>query len=128
MPTTHLDIEFDDRIPIYLQIADALKARILSGELEGGGRIPSIRELSLELRVNPNTVQRAYQQLEQGGYIYSQRGMGYFVAADQAMADNAKRETSRAIIAEAVKQLLEMGMDGESILDMLREYLKEAKA
>jgi len=68
--------------PIYLQIADRLCDRILSGELKGDDRIPSVREYGAEIGVNPNTMMRAYDKLLGEEILYNKRGIGYFVAPD----------------------------------------------
>lgn len=73
-------MEFNQNKPIYLQIADGISEKILSGELKEGDRILSVRELRSELGVNPNTAMRSYEKLTMDGIIYNQRGIGYFVA------------------------------------------------
>jgi DNA-binding transcriptional regulator YhcF (GntR family) len=75
-------MEFRRNQAIYLQIADHISERILSGTWQQAERIPSIRELSEEIQVNPNTVMRSYGYLQDLGIIYNQRGIGYFVAED----------------------------------------------
>lgn len=75
-------MEFRQNQAIYLQIADHISERILSGTWQQGERIPSIREMSEEIEVNPNTVMRSYGYLQDLGIIYNQRGIGYFVAED----------------------------------------------
>jgi len=75
-------MEFRQNQAIYLQIADHVTERILSGTWPEGERIPSIREMSEDIVVNPNTVMRSYAYLQDLGIIYNQRGIGYFVAED----------------------------------------------
>ena len=75
-------MEFDNNKPIYIQIADNISDRILSGELKQGSRIPSVREWGAGIGVNPNTVARSYELLSNRGVIYNQRGIGFFVADD----------------------------------------------
>lgn len=75
-------MEFDNNRPIYIQIADNISNRILSGELKPGSRIPSVREWGAGIGVNPNTVARSYDLLSTRGVIYNQRGIGFFVAND----------------------------------------------
>lgn len=75
-------MEFRQNQAIYLQIADHISERILSGTWSEGERIPSIREMSEEIEVNPNTVMRSYGYLQDLGIIYNQRGIGYFVAEE----------------------------------------------
>ena len=75
-------MEFRQNQAIYLQIADHITERIISGTWAEGERIPSIREMSEDIEVNPNTVMRSYGYLQDLGIIYNQRGIGYFVAED----------------------------------------------
>ena len=72
-------MEFDQHKPIYLQIADAICERILTGQWPEGDRIPSVRECGVSLEVNPNTVARSYDELSSEGIIHNKRGIGYFV-------------------------------------------------
>ena len=75
-------MDFNADKPIFLQIADNLCDRILSGELKGEDRIPSVREYGADIGVNPNTMMRAYEKLTADGVIYNKRGIGYFVTED----------------------------------------------
>lgn len=75
-------MEFDNNKPIYLQIADTICEKILSGEHKPEDRILSVREFSAEVGVNPNTVQRSYESLTMAGIIYNKRGIGYFISPD----------------------------------------------
>ena len=80
-------MEFDDRTPIYTQIMDLVKRRIAVGELKVGQQLPSVRDLAQQVVVNPNTVQKAYLELEREGYVATQRGMGTFVSGDRGTVD-----------------------------------------
>ena len=75
-------MNFNADKPIFLQIADAICDRILSGELKGEDRIPSVREYGADIGVNPNTMMRSYEKLTADGVIYNKRGIGYFVSPD----------------------------------------------
>ena len=75
-------MDFHAEKPIYLQIADVFCEGILSGTLEAGARVPSVREYGAEIGVNPNTVMRVYEKLTAEGIIYNKRGIGFFVADD----------------------------------------------
>ncbi|MCQ2168003.1 MAG: GntR family transcriptional regulator [Bacteroidales bacterium] len=87
-------MNFDENKPIYLQIAENICERILSGELNQGNRIPSVREWAATIGVNPNTVARSYETLTERQVIYNQRGIGFFVSPDAKntiMQDERKR-------------------------------------
>ena len=75
-------MNFNTDKPIYLQIVDVICDRILSRELKGGDRIPSVREYGADIGVNPNTMMRSYEKLTADGIIFNKRGIGYFVADD----------------------------------------------
>ena len=75
-------MNFNTDKPIYLQIVDVICDRILSGDLKGGDRIPSVREYGADIGVNPNTMMRSYEKLTADGIIFNKRGIGYFVADD----------------------------------------------
>ena len=85
-------MEFDSNKPIYIQIADNLCERILSGDFKPGGRIPSVREWGAQIGVNPNTVARSYEILTDRKVIFNQRGIGFFVSGDAIVVI---RETER---------------------------------
>ncbi len=123
-----LNLRFDDRVPIYLQIMDGIKGNIVSGDLPGDSRIPSIRELSQDIRVNPNTAHRAYQELEREGYIYSKRGMGYFVTPDKAKKTQERHMEAMNKARDLIQELLDMGMTADDIMEIIRKCLKEGGA
>ena len=91
---------FQNDLPIYTQLADAIKFSIVSGELLPGARMSTVRDLALEAGVNPNTMQRALQQLEREGLVFSQRSSGRFVTEDVSVIDRARS----ALAAEYVRR------------------------
>ncbi len=99
-------MEFSQPKGIYLQIADRVRDRILRGEWKAEERIPSIRELAVELGVNPNTVTRSYQALVERGLIANQRGRGYFVSAN-AVA-RALKEMREEFLREELPRIVRM--------------------
>ena len=84
-------MDFNDNLPIYIQIMNLLKSKMVSGEISGGDKLPSVREFSKELKVNPNTIQRAYQELEREELVFTQRGMGTFVTEDIEIIKRLKK-------------------------------------
>lgn len=108
-------MEFSEPKGIYLQIADRMRERILRGEWKAGERIPSIRELAIELGVNPNTVTKSYQKLLDRELISNQRGRGYFVSENaaeralQEMREEFMRDELPRIVA--AMRLLGIGME-----------------
>ena len=91
---------FQTDLPIYTQLVDAIKFSIVSGQLLPGARMSTVRDLALEAGVNPNTMQRALQQLEREGLVFSQRSSGRFVTEDVSVIDRARS----ALAAEYVRR------------------------
>ena len=100
-------MEFNQNKSIYLQIADSISERILSGELKEGDRILSVRELGSELGVNPNTAMRSYEKLTGDGIIFNQRGIGYFVAegARQAILTQMRRDFMESELPDILRRM-----------------------
>ena len=88
-------LDYRDKRPIYEQVVEKLERLIVSGGLEPLTKMPSVRSLAMELSVNPNTVQRAYAQLEQDGYLYTVSGRGSFVTAETEWRENKQGKLLR---------------------------------
>lgn len=116
-------MEFDQHKPIYLQIADAICERILTGIWPEGGRIPSVRECGISLEVNPNTVARSYDELSTDGIIHNKRGIGYFVSPG-ARDIIRERQRSSFITEELIEVFRKMDILGISIDDISSLYHK----
>ena len=116
-------MEFDQHKPIYLQIADAICERILTGIWPEGGRIPSVRECGISLEVNPNTVARSYDELSTDGIIHNKRGIGYFVSPG-ARDVIRERQRSSFITEELSEVFRKMDILGISIDDISSLYHK----
>ncbi len=106
-------MNFNTEKPIYLQIADSICDRILSGELREGDRIPSVREYGADIGVNPNTMMRSYEKLASDGIIYNKRGIGYYVADDaRKTVLNAQRKDFIEKEVPAIRQRMQLlGLD-----------------
>ncbi|MDO4291612.1 MAG: GntR family transcriptional regulator [Eubacteriales bacterium] len=85
-------LDYRDTRPLYEQIVDKFQTLILSGALEPNSRMPSVRSLAVELAINPNTIQRAYSELERQGFLYTVKGRGNFVAYNSGLLDVRRRE------------------------------------
>jgi DNA-binding transcriptional regulator YhcF (GntR family) len=99
-------MEFEENRPIYLQIADYMFENIVSGAWEADERVPSIRELAMDMEVNPNTVVRTFAHLQDLGIIYNKRGIGYFVASDGP--DKVLQERKTLFFQEELPRLFRM--------------------
>ena len=113
-------------IPLYIQIAEQIKKAVFAGVLQEGEQLPTVRQLALELLINPNTVVRAYQELENEGIITTRRGSGTFIAP---VARKLKKAQKEAGIKEKIQELLAearfMGIDKEEIKKMFLLELEE---
>ena len=108
-----------DSRPIYEQIMDNLRRLIISGGMAPGDRLPSVRELAAQLTINPNTIQRAYRELETEGYICSVPGRGSFVSKTDAAVEQRKAELLEKFKALA-KELRLMGVTDGELMALLR--------
>lgn len=105
--------------PIYLQIADFLKTKIIQEELQPGEQAPSVREIASELKVNPNTVQRAYQVLRNDDIFYAQRGLGNFVTENEEVIDSLKEEMSQETFENFLMEIKKLGYSLEKTLEKI---------
>lgn len=117
-------MDFNNNIPIYIQIMNYIKKLLAKGELENGDKIISVRDMSEKFKVNPNTVQRAYSELERENITFTKRGMGTFVTENENIILNLKKELSEEIINSFLYNMNELGFDGKEILDIIKEKLK----
>ena len=120
-------MNFKDNKAIYLQIADRLGDKILSGTLLPEGKIPSVRELAAEIEVNANTVARTYEYLQQSGVIYTKRGLGYFVSPDAKDVIIAMRRAQlmKGEMDYFLGQLKAVGITPAELQEMYQDYLSK---
>lgn len=106
-------------VPLYAQIEDAIRAAIATGALHAGDRLPTVRQLAVELRVNANTVARVYSELERGGVLATQRGVGTTVR-DPAAVHRSARDRERALRGIADRTLAEAAAAGIAVEEVIR--------
>ena len=114
-----IQISYRDPRPIYEQVKDGFRTLILTGAMRPDERMPSVRELATQLAINPNTIQRAYRELEQEGYICSVPGKGSFVADASDTAAMRKRELVVRLL-ETADELRKLGVGEDELADCLR--------
>ena len=115
-----ISLNYRDSRPIYEQIRDGLRKLIVTGALGADEKLPSVRALAAQLAINPNTIQRAYNELEGEGYIYSVPGKGSFAAGNTA-ADSARRAELLAQVQELLSELRYLGASQQELLDLVKE-------
>ena len=115
-----ISLNYRDSRPIYEQIRDGLRKLIVTGALSADEKLPSVRALAAQLAINPNTIQRAYNELEGEGYIYSVPGNGSFAAANAA-ADSARRAELLTQVRELLSELRYLGVSQQELLNLVKE-------
>jgi len=110
-------------LPVYLQIKQQLLIEVMSGRLSNGDKLPSIRELAKILKLNPNTVAKAYYNLEEEGFIQGHRGSGYLVKPQKGKLDNLKRNILEDELKSFLEKAFSMGFNKEDIQDLMRRLL-----
>ena len=116
-----MEFEFDDDKPIYKQLVDKLKLEIVLGHFKSGEKLPSVREFSTMIRVNPNTIQRSLAELEEEHLIYTKRTSGKFVTEDDDIIHQVKQELARDKINTFVSDMEILGLKTEDIVKLLKE-------
>jgi DNA-binding transcriptional regulator YhcF (GntR family) len=115
-----MKVEFDNNIPIYIQLVEQLKIDIISEKLKSGERLPSVREFALQTKVNPNTVQKAFVELEDLKLIYTERTNGRFVTDDKKIIDRYKKKYADELTNKYILGMKSIGYNNKEII----EYLK----
>lgn len=119
-------LDYRDKRPIYEQVVEKLERLVVSGVLETDEKMPSVRSLAMELSVNPNTIQRAYAQLEQEGYLYTVSGRGSFVAPESEWRENKQAQVLKNW-QDMTRQAKEAGVPKELLQRHIREIYGEGK-
>lgn len=116
---TMIIIDYKDARPIYEQVVEKFKNLILKGVLEPDSQMPSVRALAMELSINPNTIQKAYAELERQGFIYSVKGRGNFVAAGEHLLVEKQKEYQEQI-EKLAREAIGFGITKEELIKMIQ--------
>ncbi|WP_410771496.1 GntR family transcriptional regulator [Fontibacillus sp. BL9] len=119
-----MTVEFDNNLPIYMQIMDYIKREIVTGRLKAGDKIPSVREMAAELQINPNTVQRTFQELEREAVVETKRGLGRYVTSEENKIMTIKKEMAGDLLERFIKGMQELGFSSEDIAAIVAEAVK----
>jgi Predicted transcriptional regulators len=114
-------IEFDNNLPIYLQVMNYIKKQIVAGKLKPGDKIESVRELAAELQINPNTIQRTFQELEREGVVVTRRGLGRYVTEEESMMMRMRKEMADQLLERFVSGMKELGFGDRDIVALVAE-------
>ncbi|MCI9569453.1 MAG: GntR family transcriptional regulator [Lachnospiraceae bacterium] len=119
-------LDYKDRRPIYEQVSEKFKELMLCGVISENESMPSVRSLAMDLSINPNTIQRAYAELERQGYIYTVKGKGSFAAENTAMKENRRKEILIQV-SEVIDEAIQIGIPDEEIKKMVEIQYEAAK-
>ncbi|SFT23792.1 GntR family transcriptional regulator [Paenibacillus sp. BC26] len=122
-----MQLNFDNPKPIYLQMVDEVKKALVRGELVPGDKIPSLKERAQMSQVNPNTVQRAYQEMEREGLTETLRGQGTFIKNDPALLLHIRAEMANAAVRQFIEEMRGLGVDPGETEHLLRKQLYEGE-
>ncbi len=120
-----MQLNFNSPKPIYMQMVDEVKRALVRGELSPGDKIPSHKERAQMSQVNPNTVQRAYQEMEREGLTETLRGQGTFIRHDPEMLMRIRSEMAHAAVQQFIEEMRGLGIDAEETERLLRKQLSD---
>ncbi|MEG1999764.1 MAG: GntR family transcriptional regulator [Evtepia sp.] len=120
-----IHLNYRDSRPIYEQVRDGLRRLMVVGGITEGEKLPSVRTLASQLAINPNTIQRAYEELEAEGYVYTIAGKGSFAAPQSDVNQERRKELIRQF-EESGRELLHLGMTIEELLSLIKEKGRDA--
>ena len=115
-----MKFEFDNNIPIYKQLVEQLKNHIISGNIKPGERLQSVRELALQTKVNPNTMQKALVELEELSLVYTERTNGKYVTTDTSLIDKYKEEHAKNLTEKYFISMEQIGFNKEETIKYLK--------
>ena len=122
-----MEWQIDNNKPVYIQLVEQLKMKIISGDIELDSKLDSVRNLAAEAMVNPNTMQKALAELERQGFVYSKRTSGRFVTDDKALIDKERKNLVKESVKSSLETLINLGYTDEEIMRLIEEILKEGK-
>ena len=124
-----LQLDLRSGVPVYRQIMDQVLGAVASGRLTSGDQLPTVRQLAVDLSINPNTVIRAYRELEIRGFLDTQQGSGTFISEQRVEQDDEERVRKLdLIVSDAIARAGAEGFTAKQVLDRLKELLAEQKA
>ena len=118
-----LNMEFKSNVPIYLQVIENIRNKIISGSLHPGEKLPSSRELAFQYGINPNTAARVYTEMEHMGMTFTKRGIGTFITESKEAIEGFKNKRMEEIIDGFLTEMKEIGYFVKDIPQILMEYL-----
>lgn len=117
--------QFQSNVPIYLQLVNNFKHRIVSGDLKAGSKLESVRDLAISFEVNPNTMQRALAELERDGLVYADRTVGRFITDNKELIIKMKESVAQEIISQFIQEMKSLGYTDREAMEMFRKMLEK---
>ena len=117
-----MKFNFDNNIPIYIQLVEQLKIYIISGNIKPGDRLPSVRDLALDSKVNPNTMQKALTELEEQKLIYTERTNGKYITNDKELIEKIRKDYADELTKKYLSNMLDIGINKLETTKYLKEY------
>ena len=115
----------DNNRPIYLQLVERIQMDIVSGVYHAGDKLPSVRELAADAAVNPNTMQKAFTELERSGLVYTQRTNGRYITEDQERISRIREELAREFTQSYLSNIRRLGYEKEQALALAQKIIEE---
>ena len=120
-----MEWKIDNNKPVYIQLVEQLKVKIISGEIELDSKLDSVRSLAADAMVNPNTMQKALAELEREGFLYSKRTSGRFVTDNKELIEKERKNLVKDNVKKTLDTLINLGYTNEEILNLVEEILRE---
>ena len=117
--------QIDNNRPVYIQLVEQLRMKIISGEIELDSKLDSVRSLAADAMVNPNTMQKALAELEREGFVYSKRTSGRFVTDNKELIEKERKNLVKDNVKKTLDTLINLGYTNEEILNLVEEILRE---
>lgn len=114
-------MEFDNSVPIYVQVINKIKRDIISGTLKPGDKMPSTRDLAKELGINPNTTARVYKEMERDNLCYTKRGLGTYITESIERIELIRKEMADELINNFIKGMLQLGFNYEDMVNLIKK-------
>ncbi|WP_432664415.1 GntR family transcriptional regulator [Wukongibacter baidiensis] len=112
-------MNFNNNIPIYLQVINKIKSDIITGKLNPGDKMPSTRDLAKELGINPNTASRVYKEMESLGLCFKKRGLGTFITESGEIVETIKDDMAEQLVGNFVEGMKKLGFSFDEMVDMI---------
>ena len=120
-------MEYNTGAPIYLQVINELKKKMVKGELKPGEKMPSGRDLAVEYKVNQNTAARIYREMELKGYCFTRRGIGTFVSEEENMFQDLKKEMADELLKNFMHEMSGLGYQKNDIISQIADYKEDGE-